>query len=140
MNFRFPIADFGLGKAGLKPMLLGLLIAILLIGGSVAEGNQAGKVLHVGILGGGPKERIDAFRGKLRELGWVEDVTIVYHYGFNQPGRNDLQSGIAAEFVRQKMDVIVTTATEPALAAQQATKTIPIVMAGGTDPVGWGLI
>jgi putative tryptophan/tyrosine transport system substrate-binding protein len=116
-----------------------LLVTVLLTTASVVEGNQSKRVSHVGILGNAPKERTDAFRSKLRELGWIENVTIVIHKT-NPPGGIDVWPAIAAEFVRQKVDVIVTVSTEPALAAQNATKTIPIVMAGGADPVEWRLV
>src|SRR5262245_61420073 len=116
-----------------------LLVTLALLACAViAEAQQQGKILHVGFLGNAPKERIDAFRGKLRDLGWIEDVTVVIHLRPYPPARTDLWPVIAAEFVHQKVDVIVTVSTAPALAAQKATKTIPIVMAGGADPVEWG--
>jgi ABC-type uncharacterized transport system substrate-binding protein len=55
-------------------------------------------------------------------------------------GNSDLLPGLATELIRNKVDVIVTAATPPALAAKQATTTIPIVMASASDPVGSGLV
>jgi putative ABC transport system substrate-binding protein len=75
----------------------------------------------------------------LRELGYVEGRNIVIEYRFAE-GRPQSLSELADELVRLKVDVIVTTATEPSLAAQRATSTIPIVMGGGGDPVAAGLV
>ena len=134
-------ADEGGSGDSVRRNLLRWLIACVVVAIlSSAEAQQSGKISHVGFLGNPPKERMDAFRSKLRELGWIENVTIISHHKTNPPGRSDMQPALAAELVREKVDVILAWSTEPALAAQQATKTIPIVMAGGSDPVGWGLI
>ena len=76
---------------------------------------------------------------RLRELGWIEgrNVTIEYRWA---EGRNERFAEIAAEFVRLKVDVIVTTGTESVLAAKQATAVIPIIFATAGDPVGTGLV
>ena len=79
-----------------------------------------------------------AFVQRLRELGWIEGRTVAIEYRWAE-GRNERYAEIAAEFVRLKVDVIVTTA--PAvLAAKQATSVIPIVFALAGDPVGTGLV
>jgi putative ABC transport system substrate-binding protein len=78
------------------------------------------------------------FRKELREVGWAEGRNITIEYR-NPEGRTDLRSKFAAELVHLKVDVIVATATNAALAARQATKTIPIVMTS-SDPVGTGLV
>ncbi len=80
-----------------------------------------------------------AFRLGLSDLGWIEgkNISIEYRYA---DGRHDRLSELAADLVRRKVDVIVTTATSDTLAAKKATKAIPIVMAGGADPVATGLV
>ena len=77
---------------------------------------------------------VDAFRQQLRQLGYVEDQHLVIDYRWAE-GRDDRLPDLAVELVRLKPDVIVTTGTPGTLAALQATKTIPIVMASSADPV-----
>ena len=76
---------------------------------------------------------------RLRELGWIEGRTIAIEYRWAE-GRSERFTEIAAEFVRLKVDVIVTYATPPVIAAKQATSVIPIVFAVAGDPVGTGLV
>jgi putative ABC transport system substrate-binding protein len=101
------------------------------------------KVPRVGFLG--PRTRsddagfADAFLQGLRELGWVEGKTIVIEYRWAE-GRSDRLPDLAAELVRLKVDVIFAGSTAVAVAAKNATGTIPIVMATGGDPVGRGLV
>ena len=80
-----------------------------------------------------------AFVQRLHELGWSEgrDVAIEYRWA---EGRNERAAEIAAEFVRLKVDVIVTYGTQSILAAKQATTIIPIVFALPGDPVATGLV
>ena len=80
-----------------------------------------------------------AFVQHLRELGWTEgrNVTIDYRWA---EGRSERFAEIAAEFVRLKVDLILTHNTPPTLAAKQATSTIPIVFATAGDPVGSGIV
>ena len=80
-----------------------------------------------------------AFVQRLRELGWIEGRTVAIEYRWAE-GRAERYAEIAAEFVRLKVDVIVTYATAPVLAAKQATSVIPIVFALVGDPVGTGLV
>ncbi len=75
----------------------------------------------------------------LRDLGWVEGTNLNVEYRYAE-GRHDRLPDLAADLVRFKVDVIVTTATSDALAAQKATRAIPIVMVAGGDPVGNGLV
>jgi putative tryptophan/tyrosine transport system substrate-binding protein len=81
---------------------------------------------------------IAAFVQRLRELGWVEGRTIRIEYRWGD-GRTDRLPEIAAEFVRLKVDVIVTTGT-PVPILKEATSTIPIVFTIANDPVGAGLV
>ena len=80
-----------------------------------------------------------AFLRGMRELGYVEDKNLVVEWRFTE-GRADLLPVFAAELVRLKVDVIVTTSTPTTQAAQKATTTIPIVMVGVADPVDSGLV
>jgi putative ABC transport system substrate-binding protein len=76
---------------------------------------------------------------RLRELGWVEGQTVAIEYRWVE-GRFERSPAIIAEFVRLKVDVIVTHATPNVLAAKQATSVIPIVFASAGDPVGNALV
>ncbi len=76
---------------------------------------------------------------RLRELGWIEGRTVAIEYRWAE-GRTERFDEIAAEFVRRKVDVIVTSGTAGGVAAKQATSVIPIVFAAAGDPVGTGLV
>jgi putative ABC transport system substrate-binding protein len=82
---------------------------------------------------------LEAFRQGLRELGYVEGQNIVIEYRYAE-GRDDRLADLAAELVRLKVDVIVAVSGVGTRAVQHATRTIPIVMAGASDPVGEGLV
>ena len=108
-----------------------------------ARAQQTSKVSLIGYLGTSspPLEEhvLDAFRQKLRDLGQFEGKNIAIEYRWAE-GRDDRLPELAAELVRMKPDVIVTTGTPGTLAAKQATSTIPIVFASIGDPVGAGLV
>jgi putative ABC transport system substrate-binding protein len=76
---------------------------------------------------------------RLRELGWIEGRNVSIEYRWAE-GRTERLSEFAAEFVRLKVDIIVTSATPPVIAAKKATSMIPIVFASAGDPVGAGLV
>ena len=76
---------------------------------------------------------------RMRELGWVEGKDIAYDWLYAE-ARPERLSPLVAELLRRKVDVIVTRGTTAIRAAQSATTTVPIVMAGGGDPVGAGLV
>src|SRR5262249_42211818 len=80
-----------------------------------------------------------AFVQRLRELGWIEGRTIAIEYRWAE-GRTERFTEIATEFVQLKVDVIVTYATPPVIAAKQATSVIPIVFAVAGDPVNTDLV
>jgi putative tryptophan/tyrosine transport system substrate-binding protein len=82
--------------------------------------------------------RVGAFVQRLRELGWIEGRTVTIEYRWSE-GRSERYPEIAAEFVRLKVDVIVTTGGG-APAAKQATSAIPIVVPVAGDPVGSGVV
>jgi len=104
-----------------------------------AEAQQKGKVPRIGILfiGGRNQPHLEAFKQGLRERGYMEGENITFDYRYAD-GKEDRLPVLAAELVHLKVDVIVVTADVSAQAAQQATKTIPIVVTTG-DPITWGL-
>jgi putative ABC transport system substrate-binding protein len=128
-----------------KASLSSILIAVVLLAiGVIAEAQQTGKIFRIGYLDGGTASGIatvllDAFRHELSKLGWIEGKNITIEYRFAE-GKTDRLPELAAELVRQKVDLIVVNSVAPASAAKSATTTIPIVMAAGSDPVAAGLI
>jgi ABC-type uncharacterized transport system substrate-binding protein len=122
---------------------------ITLLGGAAAtwplaaSAQQPAKLPTIGFLGANTpsaeSQWVAAFMQRLRELGWIEGRTVAIEYRWGE-GRAERAAEIAAEFVRLKVDVIVTYSTTPALAAKQATSAIPIVLATSGDPVGTGLV
>jgi putative ABC transport system substrate-binding protein len=110
---------------------------------TLAAPFESQRVFRVGYLGGSPpspaQPPLNGFLRGLRELGWVEGQNIVIEYRFAE-GRYDRLPELAAELVRLKVDIIVTVATPAAVAAKNATATIPIVGISLGDPVGIGLI
>jgi putative ABC transport system substrate-binding protein len=123
---------------------------IILVGG-VATGwplaaraqRQSIKIFRIGLLtrktDTSVSSQIDAFRESLRDLGWVEGRSISIEHR-DAEGQFDRLHVLAAELVGLNVDVIVTVDTPPTQAAQQATRTIPIVIAVSADPVGAGLV
>jgi putative ABC transport system substrate-binding protein len=110
----------------------------------VAYAQPATQVYQIGRLSAGqplPESTAyeAAFRQGLRELGYVEGQNLVLAYRYAE-GSADRLPALAAELVQRQVDVIVAGGVPAIRAAQQATRTIPIVMAGVTDPVGQGLI
>lgn len=106
------------------------------MGPSTARAQQAAKLPTIGF--SGPALWAPAFEQRLRELGWVAARTVAIEYR-SAEGHNERYSEIATEFVRLKVNVIVTVGGSPTLAAQRATSLIPIVFVSG-DPVGSGLV
>jgi putative ABC transport system substrate-binding protein len=121
---------------------------ITLLGGAAAawpvaaRAQQTGKLPTIGFLGGttpsAAGQGVAAFVQRLRELGWTESRNLAIEYRWAE-GRSERFAEIAAEFVRLKVDVIVT-AGPPVFAAKQATSVIPIVFATVADPLGSGLV
>ena len=123
---------------------------ITLLGGAAAGwplavgAQQAGKLPTIGFLGtatataSGWTTWTAAFEQRLRELGWIEGRTVAIEYRWGE-GRRQRFAEIAAEFVRRKVDVIVTGGSAVPV-IKQATTDIPIVFAIATDPVGGGLV
>jgi len=121
-----------------RTFIAGLLVATA---AGRAHAQQPAKLPTIGFLGTTTpsvwKDYVPAFLQRLRELGWVEGRTVAIEYRWAE-GRNERFGEIAAEFVRLKVDVIVTSGGA-GVAAKQAPSTIPIVLALANDPVGSGL-
>jgi putative ABC transport system substrate-binding protein len=120
---------------------------LTLLGGAAAawplaaRAQQAGKLPTIGFLGADPaafSPWTASFVTHLRELGWVENRNVAIEYRWSE-GRTDRYGEIAAEFVRLKVDVIVTVGSAVPT-VRQATSVIPIVFAVAIDPVGNGLV
>lgn len=125
-----------------RRQFLGLVGGAAVVGPSGAWAQQA-PLPVIGFLGSatlstfGP--RVTALVQRLRELGWIESRTVVIEYRWAE-GRSERYSEIAAEFVRLKVNIIVTSGTEVVIALKKATAVIPIVFATASDPVGSGLV
>ena len=107
------------------------------------DAQQPSRVRRIGYLEFGSAAsgtaHLEAFRQGLRDLGWVEGQNIAITVRF-AGGKHDQLPGLAAEFVRLKVDLIFASTTPAALAAKQATTTIPIVIGFVADPVGSGIV
>jgi len=132
--------------------LISTLVLGLLAGPLPTEAQQAGKVYRIGWLGVGgpgslrrfklkPSPQHIAFRQRLGELGYVEGQNLVIERRWAE-GKHERLPDLAAELVRLKVDVIVTSSAPPAIrAAQRTTRTVPIVMVGADgDPVEAGFV
>ena len=125
---------------------LGLMLGVFILTASLAaEAQPTGKIYRIGYLAAGwgsgtaYLRPLEAFRQGLRELGWVEGQNVLIEYRFAE-GRLERLPGLAEELVRLKVDVIAASPTPAALAAKNATRTIPIVGMSLTEPVGVGLV
>src|SRR5262249_37363119 len=129
-----------------KPMRRRDFIALL--GGAAAlplavRAQQPAMLPTIGFFGSGPpaapRHLGAAFVQRLRELGWIEGRNLTIEYRWAE-GRSNRAAELAAEFVRLKVDVIVTYANPMVVATKQATSVIPIVFAAAADPLGTGLV
>src|SRR5712692_3422147 len=124
---------------------LGLLVIafVLVVAGAVAQAQQSTKVPRIGFLAGNPfsaiSARSEAFCQGLRELDYVEGKNIVIEWR-SAEGKSERVPALAAELVRLKVDVIVTSGPQSTRVAKEATVTIPIVMGFDNDPVGSGFV
>ena len=109
----------------------------------LAARAQQAKVATIGLLGTGSaaaqSQWTAAFVQRMRDLGWVDGRNLTIEYRWAE-GRSERFAEFAAEFVRLKVDVILTHNTPPVIAAKQATSVIPIVFATAADPVDTGLV
>ena len=129
-----------------KAAVPSILVAVVLLAvGVTAEAQQPKKIPRIGYLSTGDpateSTRAEAIRLALRELGYIEGQNIAIEYRYAE-GKRGRAPELAAELVRLKVDIIVVAGGDAwTRAAKNATKTIPIVMAGtGADPVEAGLI
>jgi putative ABC transport system substrate-binding protein len=119
------------------------ILMLALVATPLAQAQRPTKVARVGYLSSGVFARTDPFdagllRG-LREQGYTEGQNLAIEYRSAQ-GRNEAYPALAEELARLNMDVIVAHSAPAALAAKQATTTIPIVLLNVADPVGVGLV
>jgi putative ABC transport system substrate-binding protein len=109
----------------------------------IARAQGSPKLPTIGFLGSSTSSAmtawIAAFVQRLHELGWIEGRTVAIEYRWGE-GRDERYAQITDEFIRLKVNVIVTYGTPPTKAAKQATTTIPIVFAAAADPIGNGLV
>jgi len=114
----------------------------LAIAWSAAEAQQAAKVPRIGYLSinlAGSPHMTEGFRQGLRDLGYVEGRNVLIEFR-DAEGKLERLPALAAELVALKVDVIVVGGTVAAVAAKQATKTVPIVFVSAVDPVTDGLV
>ena len=121
-----------------------LAVALSILGVPLASVvQQAPKIAKIGVLvpstPAASAHLLEAFRQGLRELGHVDGKTFVLELRYAE-GRTERLPDLARELVRLKVDVIVTSTDVAIAAARQQTRTIPIVMATSTDPLGTGLV
>jgi putative ABC transport system substrate-binding protein len=123
--------------------LVALGFVVMLAAPLAAEAQPAAKIPRIGLLSPfSPSDTAlwhQAFRQGLRDLGWVEGKTISIEYRYAE-GRRDRLPDLAADLVRLKVDIIFADTTSAALAAKNATRAIPIVLASGSDTVASGLV
>src|SRR5215831_1448113 len=122
---------------------LAVVLVLGLVLGSLAAEAQQARVPRIGYLGNSSPaleiDLLDAFRSGLREVGYIEGQNIIIEYRWAD-GKYERFPDLVSDLVQIKVDAIVTAGTPGALAAKQATKTIPIVMTVAGDAVGTGLV
>jgi putative tryptophan/tyrosine transport system substrate-binding protein len=135
-------AELGRSIQNLKSMgVVAMLVALATCGGVGQAQQQPGKIPRIGYLaaGRGAVVRTETFRQGLRDLGYVEGKNIAIEYRTAE-GKIERYSDLMAELAGLKVDVIFTSSTPGALAAKNATKTIPVVFTNVGDPVENGLV
>jgi putative ABC transport system substrate-binding protein len=124
------------------PMIFAPLVAVsvlLLATPFAAEAEKGTKVHRIAILANEPSSAIEGLRHGLRDLGYLEGRDFTFEYAWAGP-RSERFPALAADVVRRNVDFIITWGTPAALAAKQATATIPIVMGAIGDPVSVGVV
>jgi putative ABC transport system substrate-binding protein len=144
-----PDAHVSLTEDTVKPLAwLQALVALILVVSAVVapfgvQAAQSDKLFRIGML-----ERtsaainapnIEAFRQGLRELGYMDGESFVIEYR-SAEGRDERFPALAQELVQSRVDLILTRGTPAALAAKNATTTIPVIITGVGDPVGQGVV
>jgi putative tryptophan/tyrosine transport system substrate-binding protein len=130
--------------AELRLVYIIIVALVALLGPGAPEAQQAAQIDRIGYLAldlaAAPSEQREAFRQGLRDLGYVEGRNVVIEYR-DAKGKSERLPALAAELAALNVDVIVTGAgTLTALAAKQATRTLPIVFISVGDPVTSGLV
>ena len=127
----------------LKWLALSVIAFMLVVAVAAVEAQQPAKISRIGYLAGASLNalavRAEAFRQGLRELGYAEGKNILIEWR-SADGKIDRLPALAAELVRLKVDVIVTTGPTVTRPVKEATSTIPIVMAQDIDPVETGFV
>ena len=124
----------------MRKEVIGFVLGVMLFALCLpAEAQQAGKIPRIGFLAAGGAALPEAFVKALAKLGYANEKNITFEYR-SRDGRPERDRDLAAELVRLKVDIIVADGSGPAVAAKNATDTIPIVMTSSTDPVGIGLV
>jgi putative ABC transport system substrate-binding protein len=127
----------------MRRIRLAVVLVSLMLTPLAAGAQQTDKAYRIGMLETMSATlntaNLDAFRQRLRELGYVEGRDFVIEYR-SAEGRPERFPGLATELVRSKVDLIVTRGTPAVLAAEKATGAIPIVMASSADPTGFGIV
>jgi putative ABC transport system substrate-binding protein len=120
-----------------------LLAGVFLTAVSSAEAQRTAAVPRIGFISplssSAASLNVEAFRHGLRELAYVEDKNIAVEYRFAD-GKTDRLTALVADLIELKVDVIVVGSTPGAVAAKNATRVVPIVMAGASEPVESGLV
>jgi putative ABC transport system substrate-binding protein len=129
---------------GIKKNVIGFALSTLLFAlCASAEAQQSKRVPRVGYLSSSfsslPGSGSELFQREFRTLGYVEGKNIAFEYR-HADNKHDRLPALADELVRLKVDVIIATSTTAALAAKDATGTIPIVFLGAGDPIAAGLV
>ena len=109
--------------------------------GALSQAQQSKKIPRIGILLSGSRNPIwgEAFRQALREIGYIDGQTVGFEYR-NAEGKNERQAVLARELVATRVDVLVAGGNDVTGSLMRATKTIPIIMTAGSNPVARGLI
>jgi len=119
------------------------LVAIFLVGAvEIAQAQQQTKIPKVGLLTSGSSSsgiRFEVLRRGLHELGYAEGKNIAFEHRYGEDNFDRLPS-LVEQLIGLKVDVLVTTSTPAALAGKNATRTLPIIFSGVSDPVGVGLV
>ena len=129
----------------LRPLITIIVAALLLFAAPpAAEAQQTGKVWRIGYLSltsdtESYRPWLGALRDELGDLGYVEGGNVIIEARY-AGGRVEQLSTLAAELVRSKVDILITAPAGSAVAAKNATSTIPVVFIGEPDPVGTALV
>ena len=134
---------FDMGGTVNKQIAALVVATVILTGVTVADAQQRTKIPKIGWLAArspsGPGSGYEIFRREFRAIGYIEGKNIAFEYR-SADGKIDRLPALADELVRLKVDVLIAAATSEALAAKNATRTIPIVFFGAGDPVAAGLV